>query len=168
MTAIDYAALVDRARKSIIKCIPSSRVDVLLGELAGALERLTQPVGVEPVAYVVFDEDGPGFCAGWEAACHEHINDAIIEHDITEAAKWRVVAVSPTADLARLIAERDAAQRDADRYRWLCEGGGSRDYAICQYMPDEDSDWFALGIKPSHIDATIDAAMARSHTKVKP
>lgn len=41
--------------------------------------------------WIVLDEDGwPIFCAGWPEACHEHINDAINEHDIDGAAKWKV------------------------------------------------------------------------------
>jgi hypothetical protein len=39
------------------------------------------------------EEDGlryPQFCAGWPEACHEHINDAINEHDIAEAVNWIV------------------------------------------------------------------------------
>ena len=41
--------------------------------------------------WLVIDENGqPIFCAGWPQACHEHINDAINEHNIYEAAKWTV------------------------------------------------------------------------------
>lgn len=41
--------------------------------------------------WVVIDEDGePCYCASWPEACHEHINDAINEHDLKEAAKWLV------------------------------------------------------------------------------
>lgn len=42
--------------------------------------------------WVVLDEHGqPIYCAGWAAACHEHVNDAISEFDHKEASKWRVV-----------------------------------------------------------------------------
>lgn len=41
--------------------------------------------------WLVLDEEGwPVHCAGWPSACHEHINDAINEHDIEGAAKWTV------------------------------------------------------------------------------
>ena len=41
--------------------------------------------------WLVLDEEGwPIYCAGWPEACHEHINDAINEHDIDGAGKWTV------------------------------------------------------------------------------
>lgn len=41
--------------------------------------------------WLVLDEDEqPVFCAGFPSACHEHINDAINEHDIDGAARWKV------------------------------------------------------------------------------
>ena len=50
-----------------------------------------QSAPAEPVAWCVFDEDNqPAYVAGWREACHEHINDALQEHDIAEAAKWVV------------------------------------------------------------------------------
>lgn len=52
---------------------------------------LAQP---EPVAWLVLDEDGlPMYAAAWREAANEHINDAINEHDLVEAHKWRVVPV---------------------------------------------------------------------------
>jgi hypothetical protein len=39
------------------------------------------------------------FCAGWPQACHEHINDAISEHDIDEAGKWKVVRAVVTPNV---------------------------------------------------------------------
>jgi len=50
---------------------------------------------VAPLAYLVLDESGePIHCASWPEACHEHINDAINEYALVEAAKWRVIAVA--------------------------------------------------------------------------
>ena len=50
---------------------------------------LTKPKQKE--IWLVLDEDGkPLHCASWQNACHEHINDAINEHDIEGAAKWTV------------------------------------------------------------------------------
>lgn len=41
--------------------------------------------------WLVLDADGwPIYCAGWPNACHEHINDAINEHELDEAAQWKV------------------------------------------------------------------------------
>ena len=54
------------------------------------------------------------------------------------------------------------SDRDAERYRWLREGGGSKKYAICEFNEYEYEgtlDWYALGFKPESIDAAIDAAM---------
>lgn len=66
-----------------------------------------------PEVWIVLDEDGiPTFCAGWPQACHEHINDAINEHDIEHAGKWQVVravvtpnakTVGPDAALSRQV-----------------------------------------------------------------
>lgn len=42
--------------------------------------------------WIVLDENmEPVYCAGWREACHEHINEAISEHDIPGAGSWRVV-----------------------------------------------------------------------------
>lgn len=40
--------------------------------------------------WCVIDEEGmPHFSAGWEGACHDHINDALAE-GIDSAAQWVV------------------------------------------------------------------------------
>lgn len=45
----------------------------------------------EPVAWIVFDEQGvPEYVASYREACHEHINDALAQFDMPEAAKWIV------------------------------------------------------------------------------
>ena len=60
---------------------------VLLQELAA------EPVRV-PVAWLVMDGNGkPVHATAWREDAHEHINDALQEHDLQEAAKWRVVPV---------------------------------------------------------------------------
>jgi hypothetical protein len=42
--------------------------------------------------WIVQDDQGqPIFCASRPEACHEHINDAINEHGITEASAWKVL-----------------------------------------------------------------------------
>lgn len=101
MTAIDYAALVDRARKSIIKDIPSSRVDILLGELADALERLTQPVGVEPAGIFIRSP-----LEVWLEVSTERDNSVYLYHG---------------EEVARLIAERDAARYELDEAKALAK-----------------------------------------------
>ena len=41
--------------------------------------------------WLVLDKDGePIHCASWESACHEHINDAINDHQIEGAEQWIV------------------------------------------------------------------------------
>lgn len=48
----------------------------------------------EAVAWHVVDADGQLMhAAGWKEAAHEHINDALNEYGIAEAAKWRVIPV---------------------------------------------------------------------------
>jgi hypothetical protein len=73
----------------------------------------------QPVAWLVLDEQGyPEFAAGWREAAHEHINDAINEHDIEGAKKWTVrpVFASPIRDSAWVA----GAMRLADIYAgWL-------------------------------------------------
>lgn len=45
----------------------------------------------EPVAWLVLDRNGYVMhAASWEQAAHDHINDAINEHDLKEAADWIV------------------------------------------------------------------------------
>jgi hypothetical protein len=47
------------------------------------------PAPSEPVAWIVFDENGlPHHVAGWRESAQEHINDAINEFDLEEARQW--------------------------------------------------------------------------------
>jgi hypothetical protein len=49
------------------------------------------PITDDKTVWVVLDETGePIHCASWPEACHEHINDAINEHQIEGAEKWVV------------------------------------------------------------------------------
>lgn len=83
----------------------------------------------EPVAkevWVVLDEnESPIYCAGWPQACHEHITDALTEHDLLEAASWTVrkatigATPSPAED-----------RRDAERFRWECSGKHTQSDAL--------------------------------------
>ena len=59
----------------------------------------------EPVAWLVCSVNSDGslsleHAAAWEEAAHEHINDAINEHDIADASMW-VVRPVVTADQLR-------------------------------------------------------------------
>ena len=68
---------------------------VLWGRAVIALLRELAEVPVsEPVAWLVMDESGyVQHAASWRDAAHEHINDAINEHDLVCARTWRVVPV---------------------------------------------------------------------------
>jgi len=58
--------------------------------------------------------------------------------------------------IERLRAERDAALVDARRYRWLRDKSGlSVDSAV--YLA---TDYSSMDLRPSTVDATIDAALA--------
>ena len=54
--------------------------------------------------WIVMDENGyPIYCAGYSQACHEHINDAINDHDIEGAPHWKVqqAVLVPNVELSR-------------------------------------------------------------------
>jgi len=46
---------------------------------------------------VLKDKKYPVYCASYEAACHEHINDVINDFDLEEPKRWTVhmATVSP-------------------------------------------------------------------------
>ena len=77
----------------------------LLRELAAGPvvnQQMTTEPAQEPVAWHVCSVNSDGslsleFAAPWEEAAHEHINDAINEYDIDDAASWvvRPVYASP-------------------------------------------------------------------------
>ena len=67
---------------------PTPKITAALREFAGTL-------GQEPVAWHVCSVNSDGslsleFAAPWEELAHEHINDAINEHDIDGATSWVV------------------------------------------------------------------------------
>lgn len=82
-----------------------------LGE--GVMRYLTSPkpdTHGEPVAWLVCSVNSDGslsleHAAPWEEAAHEHINDAITEHDIEDAASWVVrpayTSPQPAPDLVQ-------------------------------------------------------------------
>lgn len=65
--------------------------------------------------YLALDETGePQHCASWPEACHEHINDAINEHKLDEAARWVVREVRICSDPPQMTAESVEVQRLED------------------------------------------------------
>jgi hypothetical protein len=71
----------------------------------------------EPAAYCVFEGVVPGFCAPVASMCHEHINEAINDYDLVEAAKWRVVPLythPQPADAETLTKARQLAAKQAE------------------------------------------------------
>jgi hypothetical protein len=74
-------ALEDRNDPQGMKALPA---------MTALRAALAEPV--EPVAWLVMDESGyVQHAASWRDAAHEHINDAINEHDLVCARTWRVV-----------------------------------------------------------------------------
>jgi hypothetical protein len=69
--------------------MPLADMIPLMQQAADALE--AKPAPAEPVAWLVLDESGAlVHAAAYRESAHEHINDAINEHGITEAARWVV------------------------------------------------------------------------------
>jgi hypothetical protein len=87
-----------------------------------------------PEIWVVLDETGvPIFCASWSEACHEHINDAINEHSITEAKAWKV---RHYANGATASVRADADARDAiTLMRFIFQHFG--DVSMSHHLTDE-------------------------------
>lgn len=68
-------------------------------------DQLAAAQGQEPVAWLVFDEYGlPSHATIEKSMAHEHITDALQEHGITEAAKWKVKPVY-AAPIPQQVAE---------------------------------------------------------------
>ena len=77
----------------------------------GAVARVLaeQAQGVEPVAWIVLDEDKvPIMCAPARQMCNDHINDAINDFDIAEASKWVVRKFVQTPSPPPLVEPKDA------------------------------------------------------------
>lgn len=82
----------------------------LLAERDALRAELAALKAQEPVAWHVVDERGDLMhAASWKEAAHEHISDAISEHDLIEAARWRVVPVyaAPTAPAETPVQHKD-------------------------------------------------------------
>jgi hypothetical protein len=111
------------------------------------LDRLISEVeAVEPVAWHVcsYNKDGTlslEHAAAWQEAAHEHINDAITEHGIEEAASWVVRPVythpRPTGFNAHGMATaaadgfRDGAASVANNDGYKCECDAAKD-ELCE------------------------------------
>ena len=96
----------------------------------------------QPVAWLVIDEDSmPVYAAPWKEAAHEHINDAINEHDIAEARNWKVLpayAHPPAAQpqqaaaqpVAWMVINADGAKSlfddEQEAYAWAAHANGPR------------------------------------------
>lgn len=75
---------------------------------------------VEPVAHAVLEgrdtaDSGWGYIAAWPEACHEHINEAIVEYEVEGAGDWKVV---PLYTETQLLA---AQQRTAEACAKVCD-----------------------------------------------
>jgi hypothetical protein len=88
----------------------------------------------KPVAWHVVDEQGGiQHAATWPQACHEHINDAINEHDLEEASRWIVRPVYANDRLPALVAMLEAeyesrkVERPTDYHQGFMDG---LDFAI--------------------------------------
>ena len=70
----------------------------------------------EPVAYGVLEgrdikSCGFGYIAAWPHACHEHINEAIAEHNIEGAGTWKVVEFFTQDQLQQAYAAGQASKQ---------------------------------------------------------
>ena len=75
--------------------LPPELCDCNTCKSAAALREYAATLGQEPVAWHVCSVNSDGslsleFAAPWEELAHEHINDAINEHDIDGATSWVV------------------------------------------------------------------------------
>jgi hypothetical protein len=112
----------------------------------------------EPFAWHVCSVNSDGslsleHAAAWEEAAHEHINDAITEHDIEGAGSW-VVRPAYHAPQPSPAAQGDAL--DAARYRLVRRG---QHWSVINGIGN--------GLRAEELDAAIDAAMA-AQREVKP
>lgn len=112
MTAIDYAALVERAKESAqeISSAGHNGWGNVMTDLADAIERLTQPCGeVKPIRLV--DSQWMNIVNHDRAYENYDTEDAVhLAVKLTEAR----MAKNAAETFARLIAERDAAIADTE------------------------------------------------------
>jgi len=71
----------------------------------------------EPVAYGVLEGRDIkscdfGYIAAWPQACHEHINEAIAEHNIEGASTWKVVEFFTQDQLKQAYAAGQASKQE--------------------------------------------------------
>lgn len=91
-------------------------------ELLKTRARAAQAQRAEPVAWLVFDEEGlPAYACAWREAAHDHINDALQEYGIEEAARWTVrpvYAAPPPAPqpMAPMLQEQASGDAWSDGY----------------------------------------------------
>lgn len=97
---------------------------------------MATPAPAEPSAWLVLDKDGTLIhAAAWREAAHEHINDAINEHGVSEAARWVVrpaftapmsatPAAAPLAAICEVIRISDRSHPAWDEVKvWLAGQG---------------------------------------------
>ena len=73
----------------------------------------------EPVAWLIVDKDGTLMHAvGWREAAHEHINDAINEHDLAEAAEWKVVPAYAAPQQRKPLSDEQIYAAISDQVFW--------------------------------------------------
>ena len=74
-----------------------------------------------------------------------------------------IPAMHGTPDVAALKAERDAAMKDAERYRWLRHG--DNDEKVLCHGPIDMNYWYLM--RNEKLDAAIDAAIAKAEGRKK-
>lgn len=95
------AAALRSLRSSILawkpeeSCPMSQQMGKALNRIEESLAAYDAQPEQEPVAYLVCSVNADGslsleHAAAWEESAHEHINDAINEYGIAEAAQWVV------------------------------------------------------------------------------
>ena len=121
MTKTELLALADLLMEDAP--LPPELCDCNTCKAAAALREFAGTLGQEPVAWHVCSVNSDGslsleFAAPWEELAHEHINDAINEHDIDGATSWvvRPVYTHPPAPQPAVPAP--------DRYSELAEALG--------------------------------------------
>lgn len=80
-----------------------------------------------------------------------------IESLLAEKERLKHNLTTLRAQLAKLIAERDALKEDAERYRYLRDDGDGVDILVLE--EDEHGASWVHGYPPEELDAAIDAAM---------
>ncbi len=87
----------------------------------------------EPVAYGVLEGGdiescGFGYIAAWSEACHEHINEAISEHNIEGAGDWKVVDFYTASQMQQVIDQCNTDQEMIKKQQSLIDAG----FQLCE------------------------------------